>query len=63
MADVAGMLQEYDSMYSAMSKATHGSALLEHLFIQDNRLTTSPYLKKVGLIVSLDFLFKMDTMF
>ncbi|UXJ68189.1 DUF5677 domain-containing protein [Lysinibacillus fusiformis] len=43
MADVAGILDEYDSMYSMMSKATHGSALLEHLFIQDNRLTTAPY--------------------
>lgn len=42
MADSAGMLEEYDRMYSLLSKATHGSSLLEHLFIQGNRLTTSP---------------------
>ncbi|MDP9577368.1 UNVERIFIED_ORG: hypothetical protein J2X74_003185 [Bacillus sp. 1751] len=42
MADVAGMLEEYDSTYSSVSKATHGSSLLEHLFVQDSRLTTSP---------------------
>jgi len=42
MADSAGMLEEYDRMYPLLSKATHGSSLLEHLFIQGNRLTTSP---------------------
>ncbi|MDJ1473918.1 DUF5677 domain-containing protein [Bacillus sp. LS15-K4] len=42
MADVAGMLDEYDSTYSMTSKATHGSSLLEHLFVRENRLTTSP---------------------
>ncbi|WP_156289489.1 DUF5677 domain-containing protein [Oceanobacillus salinisoli] len=42
MADAGGMLDAYDSMYSMMSKATHGSSVLEHIFIQDSRLTTSP---------------------
>lgn len=46
MADVAGMLEEYDNMYSIISKATHGSSVLEHLFIQENRLTTSPYFEE-----------------
>jgi hypothetical protein len=39
---IIGMQDDYDKLYSVLSQAGHGNAILENIFIQNNRFNAAP---------------------